>query len=95
MNLDEPDLDAGSWIRVQQEWRLLSGERPVPRIEGSAALYGCDTGCAGWVVYLFHEDGREEQLSGFEFTRGRAIKAAEEESEKRGNLPIVMEKSLY
>lgn len=94
MNLDQPDLDKGPWIKVQQEWRPLSGDRPVPRIEGAATYYGCETGCAGWIVSLIHEDGKEEQLGRFEFTEGRAIRLAETESAQRGNLPIVMEKSL-
>ena len=90
----KPDLYDGSWIKIQQEWSLLSGEPPAPRIQGAAAYFGCDTGCAGWIIYLIHPDGKEEQLGQFEFTESRAIDLAESESEKRGRLPIVMEKSI-
>jgi len=90
----KPDLYDGSWIKIQQEWRLLSGELPVPRIQGAAAYYGCDTGCSGWIIYLIHADGKEEQLGKFLWSEGEAIHDAETESEQRGNLPIVMEKNL-
>lgn len=88
----QPDLGAGDWVRVAQEWRRLDGTRPESRIEGRCAYYGCDTGCTGYVLYHVRPGGDEEdQVGGFHFGRDDAVKAAEEYGKEYG-LPVVMER---
>ena len=88
-----PDLEKGDWIKVNQEWRVLSGQRPETRIEGRCKFYDCDTGCIIFVLYVVSAD-REEKVGDFYWCAEDAMVVAEKLSAARGNMPIVFEKYL-
>ena len=90
-----PDLEKGDWIKVNQEWRFLSGERPETRIEGRCCPYASDT-ATGAIVYIlyFISADREERIGDMYFCAEDAMVLAKKLSAERGNIPIVFEKSL-